>query len=487
MSTTLHFNYRPKSFFTLVLLGFGIVSFPLTVALIGTGWYVDRLFIQSESAVYQASQASLISRSLIDQIVAMERNARQYVVLRDEVLLKNYESRREQFKKSALELGRLSDNEFLNSQLATLNAKEEVLYRFLNRPKGDNSGSFKPEEEFSGLNQLGQSIFQESQNWIARQVASLSEMAEKAENFLMWQAVALVPTTIAFSIFLSAVIARPIRQVDAAFRRLGDAQFDEEIRVKGPKDLQYLGERLNWLRHRLAELEEKKGNFIRHVSHELKTPLTAIKEGSALLDEGLLGPMNSQQLEVTKLLERNCLTLQTMIENLLNLNMIQFQKTVMSITELDFNGLLDMVLVDHRLAILAKNIRLERQGDDNIQMRGDREKLRIIIDNLLSNAIKYSPEGGVLSLSVVKSEQEIVFDIRDSGVGISDDDAQRVFEPFYRGQSTPSDVRGSGLGLSIVKEFVQLHHGTIGIVKDESFSGAHFRMVLPNDFRGNLT
>ncbi len=477
MAKGLSLTYHPKSFFKFVLIGFSLVTLPLIAAIVSTGWYVDRLFLQSEYAVYRASQASLVSRSLVDQLTAMERSARQYHVLGDKGLLENYASRREQFHETATELGALSENSFILNQLLTLKAKEGVIFDYLSNP--ESSPELKPEVEFDGLNNLGRSIFDESQRWITEQVAVLSRMAARVENYLMWLVVALVPFTIMIAVLLSKWISRPIRQVDAAIRQLGDGHFDASIEVGGPKDLQFLGERLNWLRLRLIELEEKKSSFLGLVSHELKTPLTAIREGSSLLGEEALGVMNPQQKEVTALLQRNCIILQKMIENLLNLNMIFAKKTVMNVSEVDMSQIIERVIADHKLAMLSKQIDLDVHVDKLI-MIGDKEKLRVIVDNLVSNAVKYSSEGSVLSISLKRVSDNIQLDVADTGPGIDLEDADQVFDAFYRGRSTPnSDIRGSGLGLSIVKEFTQAHKGEIAVLHEEEQVGAHFRVVFP--------
>ena len=471
--------YHPNTFFKFVLIGFSLITLPLVGGIVATSLYVDRLFIESENAIYRASQASLVSRSLVDQLTAMERSARQYYVLRDVGILDNYINRRDQFQETALELSDLSENSFLHNQILSLQAKEEAFFKHLSELS--DAKEFKPEDEFDGLNSLGRSILEESQRWITEQVAALSRTAEKVENYLYWLIGFLAPATVVIAVVLSVWIARPIRQVDGAIRQLGDGKFEKEIAVSGPKDLQLLGERINWLRHRLNDLEDKKSRFMGLVSHELKTPLTAIREGSSLLGEGALGAMSAQQKEVAELLQRNCITLQKMIENLLNLNMVFAKKTVLNLSDVDLKRVIDSVIADHQLAMLAKQIKL-KQDVDRLTMQGDREKLRIIVDNLVSNAVKYSTDDSELSISLKKQNDMIQLDVIDTGPGIDQEDLDLVFETFYRGRSTPnSDIRGSGLGLSIVKEFTLMHQGEVLVIHEEGQIGAHFRVLLPSN------
>ena len=115
----------------------------------------------------------------------------------------------------------------------------------------------------------------------------------------------------------AVLIARPIRQLDQAIRRMGTADFTHAIEVNGPQDLRYLGQRLEWLRSRLSELEQQQTRFLRHVSHELKTPLTAVREGAELLRDNVGGKLSPEQQDIVRIVRENTLSLQKLIEDLL--------------------------------------------------------------------------------------------------------------------------------------------------------------------------
>jgi two-component system sensor histidine kinase GlrK len=239
-----------------------------------------------------------------------------------------------------------------------------------------------------------------------------------------------------------------------------------------------LGGRLEWLRQRLIDLEQQKRLFLRHVSHELKTPLTALREGSELLAEETTGPLSAGQRDIVGILQQKSVHLQRLIEDLL-----KYQRTEESVGRLELSAVrLDRVVVqvlgDHRLAAQARGIRAELQLD-HVVLRGDQDKLHAVVANLVSNAIKYSPDGGMISLALRREGEQVVFDVEDAGPGIPPGDRDRVFDWFYQGEGAPHGrVQGSGLGLAIAKEFVVAHGGRIEVV-DESAGGAHFRVTLP--------
>src|SRR5258708_29729668 len=127
-----------------------------------------------------------------------------------------------------------------------------------------------------------------------------------------------MPRVVLLGVGATLPSARPIRQLAHGIRRVGAGEFDSDIRVGGPADLKYLGGRLEWLRERLIELEQQKRLFLRHVSHELKTPLTALREGSELLADETAGPLSAGQREVVGILRQNSVRLQQLIEDLLD-------------------------------------------------------------------------------------------------------------------------------------------------------------------------
>jgi two-component system sensor histidine kinase GlrK len=302
--------------------------------------------------------------------------------------------------------------------------------------------------------------------------------AERAQRILWLQLAATIPLGVLLAVGVTLLIARPIRQLDQAIRRLGAGEFDGDIRVGGPADLKYLGGRLEWLRERLIELEQQKRLFLRHVSHELKTPLTALREGSELLADETAGPLSAGQREIVGILRQNSVRLQQLIEDLLNYHRAQESVGRLELAALRFERIVEQVLEDHRLAARARGIRVELHLE-RVVLHADKEKLRAVVANLVSNAIKYSPDGGIISLALHSEGDEVVLDVEDAGPGIPPEDRERIFDWFYQGEHVHRGrVQGSGLGLAIAREFVVAHGGRIEVV-DDLAAGAHFRVTLP--------
>lgn len=472
-------SYYPRSFLKLIFAGFSLVALPLIVVLIANAISVDQLATHSEKAVYQAVQATQNGRALMEQINAMERSARQYLILNDASVLEGFITAHKNFKDTARRLSSLPLDSAQRARVDELAATEQVLYESISKTGQSPEQINRVVEEFVKLFDLARAIVAEGDKLIDREAQEMQVKAERIERVIFWQLLAMVPVALFLIVGFTLLIAKPIRQIDEAIRLLGDGEFTNPITVNGPQDLEYLGGRLDWMRLRLIELEQQKNKFLRHISHELKTPLTALREGAELLCDQAVGPLNPQQREIAQILQSNGVRLQKLIEDLLNYHAAQFQKFDLSLSQVAIKPVIEQVVESQRLAWLSKDLRLDIECPDIIA-QADQEKIRVIVDNLLSNAIKFSPSGASVKIEVRQQDNKVVMDFIDSGPGIAPDEREKVYEAFYQGHAEQEGVvKGSGLGLSIVKEYVNAHHGVIGIVVDAALRGAHFRVVLP--------
>lgn len=469
--------YGPKSFLTLILIGFGFVALPLIFALIYSAFHVERLADKSQVTVYTAVQATQNTRMLLEQLTGMERSARQYHVLHDPAFLQSYEEKHRAFQKTLNTLLTSLHDSTIRTQLRSLARRENSQFLAINAKPVTPTETEAAIAEFLPLVELAQNIFTDTNKVIDHEVEEMHQTSERTLKTLLWLSFAMIPTAIIFSALFTILLNRPIKQIDQAIRLLGDGEFKSPIAVTGPHDLEYLGQRLNWLRGRLLDVENQKNRFIRHVSHELKTPLTALREGAELLADEVVGELRNEQREVVQILQQNGVRLQTLIEDLLNFNIAASQPPLSMVNPVRLDNVIKRVVNDHKLTLVAKNIHLDTQLSPSV-IEGDDEKLRVIIDNLLSNAIKYSPPGGTITISLRENQSQVILDVCDSGPGIKLDESSKIFESFYQGiPPTEGHIKGSGLGLSIAREHVLAHRGLIKPLFDSL--GAHLQVILP--------
>lgn len=246
-----------------------------------------------------------------------------------------------------------------------------------------------------------------------------------------------------------------------------------------------LGEKngeLKRLNEEVLELTHSRLVFFTNISHELRTPLTLIADPVEMLleDTGIKG----KSRELLKMVQRNALALQQLVSNILDFRKIQNGKMELKLYRFDIVKTLAMWVGDFQLTAERKQIRLHLDVDDlkgSHEMIADQEKISRIVFNLLSNALKYTPAGGEIFVSLKDEGANLRLDVKDTGKGISQDEADKIFERFFQAKGAAS---GTGIGLALVKSFVELHHGEAR-VESELGKGSDFIVVIPREQEGD--
>ena len=467
----------PRSFLGLLVTGLLLVALPLAGALLFSASSTRDLAEQSRSAVYNAAQAARGSRALVNRIASVERLAQQIAVLPDAGLIRDYRLLHESFRQLAAELGRLPVDATQRAALDRTVAREQALYELLASAPGTVPSFAVVRAHVDELVESGQEVLSISSRVADQEVERLRATAENVQRQLLTLVLIAIAVALLAALTLTRAIARPIAELDASIRQLGGADFAQPIRVSGPQDLRDLGERLDWLRQRLTELEAQKNRFLRHLSHELKTPLASLREGAELLNDQVAGPLAPPQRAVVAIMRDNSVKLQRLIEDLLDYQRALHAAASLDVTRVQLDALVREVAGSHRLAAAAKGqrVRLELVA---VAVEADAEKLRSIIDNLLGNAVKFTPPGGTIVVQAREADGRVMIEVIDTGPGVPEVEREAVFDSFFRGRTKAGGrVEGTGLGLAIAREYVEAHGGRIALV-DEG-SGGHFRVELP--------
>ena len=471
----------PRSFLGLLLAGFTLVALPLVGALAYSAWHTEQLAEQSRNAVYSAAQAARASRSLVNRIGSIERLAQQMALTRDPGLAADYARVHQSFRQVSGELLTLP---LEGDQLAALKktvAQEQTLYDLLTEVPRRKLDARRIGRITGELAENAYEVLAISYLVADREVGRLRANAETVQQRLILLVIFSTAVVLGIALALTRYISRPIAELDASIRQLGDADFSRPITVRGPEDLQTLGERLDWLRRRLEEHEAEKNRFLRHLSHELKTPLTALREGAELLNDQVGGPLAPPQRQVVSIMRDNSVKLQRLIEDLLDYQRALHAAASLLPRPLALDGVIREVMHGHQLAMQAKRqdlaLELER-----LNVEADAEKLRSILDNVLGNAVKFTPPGGSIAVTSRSDGTDAVIDVVDSGPGVPPEERDSIFQSFFRGRAPAGGrVEGTGLGLAIAREFAEAHGGRISVVTRAN--GGHFRIVLPRKSR----
>jgi len=228
---------------------------------------------------------------------------------------------------------------------------------------------------------------------------------------------------------------------------------------------------------RLAE--HSRGAFIANATHELRTPLTNIRlYAETALDDA--GQDLSLQAKCLDVINGETHRLERMVADILSVTQIEAGTLSLRRDDVRLVDLFADLQKDYALQAKEKQVELAFNLPPKLPvMHGDREKIAVVLHNLLSNAFKYTPAGGTVSLNVSITGDELIADVVDTGIGISESDAPKVFEKFYRAQDARlKDIPGSGLGLAIAREVVRLHGGDL-TVQSQLNRGSTFTLSLP--------
>jgi two-component system sensor histidine kinase GlrK len=470
---------RPRSLNGLILVGFGFVALPLLLAVIWALVSLDRLAEQSERLVFTGVSAAENNRRLEEQLGTLERVARQYQVLRNpdslQIMLEDLGSLQAQLDDMAPLVAEAGATELANS----IGRGARTIVAALSQPDIEDEQVAATIERFAAMRQRVERLTNILSAYVDTELSTLQETARDAQRISAWQVAALVPGTLVLVLIFIFLVARPISQIDTAIHQLGESGFSRPIDIKGPTDLERLGRQLEWLRLRLLELAQEKNKFLRHLSHELNTPLANIREGTELLLDGSVGELEGPQREVTDILRMNGLKLQQLIENLLSFSAWQTKSEVLTLSDFPLRAQVISVAKTQRLALKAANIQLKLEIDDII-VNADQDKIRTVLDNLLSNAIKFTPRGGLITIRARRESTSFMLEFGDTGPGIPEEESPRIFEAFFQGRREQGgQVGGTGIGLSVVLECIQAHDGTVELIDSDEFPGAHFRIHIP--------
>ena len=470
----------------LTLLGFSFVALPLVFGLLYSANQINHLSKQGANAIFDVAELIKINRAMSGTLKSMERYASQYVVLKDDELLANFLKQKNIM--NTVILPNIAQVDDLNLQeLSAEFSKITInINQLLNVKRDLQSNVLSLEaiqEEFKKLTKINEKIDNHSNVLINSQASNIQDSAERLSSTIL-RSLLIIPTTLLIAVLFIVLITKPLKLLTEKIKRLEQGDFQKKITVNGSTEVKEIADALEMMRTRLHALELQKSSFIRHISHELKTPLAAIREGTELLYDNSVGPLNDEQQEISLIIKSSVERLQRLIEDLLNFNIVLDSTSLQDREKIMLSHLVESVLLERKLDIKRKKLTVEllsnKKVSCNIALDSNAKQLTVIFDNLLSNAIKYSPKEGVISLDFKINNGQLLLTITDQGPGIAKEQQARVFDAFYQG-TAPKDniIKGSGLGLTIVKELLMRLNGSIAIKSQTTLpSGTSIQVSL---------
>ncbi len=226
----------------------------------------------------------------------------------------------------------------------------------------------------------------------------------------------------------------------------------------------------------LKELDRMKNDFVHTVSHDLRSPLTALLGYTELIDR--IGPLTEQQREFLQRIQASVQHITNLVNDLLDLERIEAGFDTRR-EQVYIGSVLKYTLDTFETQARAKKIELNMSiSTDVAPLRANPIRIRQLLDNLVGNAIKYTPAEGKVDIHVAARDKQIIIQVADTGPGIPQNEQARIFDKFYRASNVPDGTQGSGLGLAIVRSIVESHHGRIWVESTQG-KGSSFFVVLP--------
>lgn len=336
-------------------------------------------------------------------------------------------------------------------------------------------------EEMRDLTKLGS---EDREQAMAEVIDDLGRRAEVGAGLaLAFFGLALTVGLIA-AYSLTRTIHRPVRALRAATEALSRGEFDRRIQVPNRDELGDLARAFNEMAARLQELDELKSGFISMVSHDLKTPLTSMKEAVEMLSEGVGGDLTARQSRLLTIASESLDRLGRYVQGILDVFRFEAGRIHLVMEPLSLTEVVreQIELAEVRCQEAGLNLRTELDRDLP-PLEGDRFRLAQIIANLLDNAIKFTPRGGWVMVRTGvqpwKDDLGLILEVTDSGAGIAPRDLRHVFDKFFQAPSNSRPkVGGAGLGLAIVRNLVEAHQGTV-TVESALGRGTTFKLQFP--------
>ncbi len=308
-------------------------------------------------------------------------------------------------------------------------------------------------------------------------------VTEIFKNFLLSAILALALAFI-FVYLMTYQMIKPLRSMSAATRSFAKGDFSYRVHVTGNDEMAELAAAFNAMAQSLATTEASRRNFVANVSHELKTPMTTI---GGFIDGILDGTIPPEKQEYyLKIVSDEVKRLSRLVKEMLNMSKIEAGEMKIKPTSFDISEKLFRILVSFEQLIDKKCI--EIQGFDHIQgitVEADEDSIHQVLYNLIDNAVKFTNEGGYIHVDAHTEDKNVIISIRNSGEGISSEELGKIFERFYKvDKSRSKDVKGTGLGLYIVKNIIEMHGGKI-TARSKEGEYSEFEFHIPLKFQAN--
>jgi signal transduction histidine kinase len=470
-----------------IFLGFSLVIVVLAAVGVFGLRAVGRLVSVNWEIASESLPALRLAGSVRDSLLTMARLEARFAILRDQRYADLW---RESAAHARADLIRLGDIVHTGPETNRLVAAREIFERYhaavmeeqaqvLSTPRPaavavDSPARRLGEQAEAEMEALQQATYARVQ----RAQAEIARLERRTWNGV----VVALATALVLALLVTAVIAlritRSLRRLSAATTAVAAGSFREPIPVGGRDEVGTLARSFNAMADRLRQHDELKEEFFATLSHELRSPITSVREAAHLLADGVPGPLTPKQARMVDIIRRSTDRLLRLVNQILDVSRLRAGVLPLERVPLDLDWLVGRAIDELRPQADEARVSLARERiGSRFTVVGDEDRLVQVVVNLLANAVRFTPVGGRVTVRLVDAGPECEIQVEDTGVGIPPAELPHVFESYR--QAHPGKG-GTGLGLAIVRGLVQAHGGRVTAESQEG-KGSRFTVLLPRD------
>lgn len=473
-----------------LILGYLILFVVLTGVSFYSLLHVQRFNTEVSSIILYDASVLEYTNQLSDALLSESRHDRKYVVLQDEALYANYLQANKEFTDLLdLAISRESSEED-KKRLLAVRDKHQFLSSLVREEKQHIASATsyasdwferkKRETTEQIITQLRE-IKENGGKEVLNKIIQLGKLGNRANDIFSVLTVLALSTSLVVSFVITRSIKKPLDVIRHKTVDISHGNLRGDLQIASPPEIADLAAALNNMCQKLQKLDDLKSDFLSHMSHELRTPLTSIKEGTAMVLEGVGGEISDKQQRLLSIVTEECNRLITLINSLLDLSkmeagMLQYQFSPTPLPEL-----VDKTIDSLRALGEAKQIRIVNGLRLAEPVRVDPERMYQVFQNIIGNAIKFSDAQGTIQISATREGPALEIQIKDWGKGIPQQDLESIFVKFHQVASDNGGAKGTGIGLAIVKQIISMHGGRVWATSQLG-KGSTFHILLPHAF-----
>jgi signal transduction histidine kinase len=442
-------------------------------ALVGWNLVVTRQLIEAHrSLVDTGIPAVRLEVGLLEHVAAMRRLEGRYAILKDPAFLTIF---RDRLRATAVDVNLLEGLLDTPVERDLLREVRTCLDEYRQFVEGGPLPQGHPHPAIE-LEDMLERLYQASATELWRRQAGLETLASQTRALGLTALVTASLIGLGLGALAVFRVTRPLRQLRTATQAVAAREFSEPLDAAGPSEIRDLTGAFNSMAVRLGEIDRLKDEFFTGISHDLRTPLAAIRWSADLLHSGALGPLTPKQMRLVETIQTSSRRLLALVGQIVELGRLRAGRLQLDLRPTDIHDAIGQALEEVRTLAERGDLRLDVAVPDRLPLvAADAERVQQILVNLLANAVRFTPPGGSVQVSASLEKGSVLVRVADTGVGIPADLVPKIFDPYeqaHRGRG------GSGVGLTVVRSLVEAHGGRVWVESEEG-RGSRFTFTLP--------